>query len=608
MYCKNCGKTVNEGDRFCSRCGARLEEEFVPAFRQQTDSEPPQDTEKPKKHIITEDFNWDLDGYPTENKRTEEVNFNWDSVLEEKQRNMFVSEHKDREKDTDGAPDFLQNRDVPEENSDDIRALEESIFSDMGSLKSGNEGHTRIASRNGETKSEKIDKFYTFHKKNEEYQALLDQEYERIKNGQSAASAEEQGPASADQKDAEAFAAELFEKLNLSGGGDMLFKTEDFQYPEEKEERAEKPRQKTHEEFDWTLPGDRLSKQLDSMIAAAERGIYGVRRQPEYVGVKLSETPKCYLAENDVQPAGLKAISAEITDKQAADAEESGASKRAEKEPQFPPRENGEKEPGEKEPDKPKLTFDDVFGSDSDDADEKKGKGIGVLRVLAVILAILVVAELAMIGIQHFAPESKAAQMINKGYSAVFSLFGGDSNEPEAEPQTVSADSEIAAIIEKKSSLNKNIAQIEENQDLIFEDGETYGFEDFENSYTFTDRPWYEDEDGNSITYGNEIIATVIQYYSAWLDKINGKNDDVLQFIDDTSDFYPEVEELSGKEGVEYGINRLEIGEIRAGGSGFYVMVSVTNVDSDSKEKTEKQIVYLEPINKSMKIVDINTI
>lgn len=608
MYCKNCGKTVNEGDKFCSGCGARLEEEFVPAFRRQTEPEPPQNKEKPKRHIITENFNWDLEGYPTENKRTEEVNFNWDSVLEEKQRNIFTQERNGRDKDADENPEFLQSRQVPEENSDQIRALEESIFSDMGSLESGNEGDTKVVSRSGEGRSEKIDKFYTFHKKNEEYQALLDQEYERIKNGRAADSPEPGKPAETEKKDAEAFAADLFEKLHLSGAEDMLFKTEDFQLPEEKEERAERPREKNHEEFDWTLPGDRLSRQLDSMIAAAERGIYGVRRQPEYVGVKLSETPKCYMAPKDTQSSDGKTVPIETKEKRTASAAEPEVTGKAEQEHRFPPRAEEKREISQKEQDKPKLTFDDVFGSDNDDIDEKKGRGTGALRVIAVILAILVLAELIMIGIQYFAPDSEAAKMINKGYSAVFSLFDGGNEEQEDVAETEPVDSEISAIIEEQSKLNKNIAQIAENQDLVFEDGKNYGFDDFENSYTFSDRPWYEDEDGNSITYGNEIVGTVIQYYSAWLDKINGKNDDVLNFIDETSDYYPEVEELSGEEGVEYGINRLEIGEIRAGGSGFYVMVSATNVNSDSKEKTEKQIVYLEPINKSMKIVDIKTI
>ncbi len=598
MYCKNCGKTVNEGDKFCSGCGARLEEEFVPAFRRQPESEPLQNAEKPKKRIITEHFNWDLDGYPTENKRTEDVNFNWDSVLEEKQRNIFTDEHREQNKEPDDSSEILKEREVPPESSDDIRTLEESIFSDMGSLESGS-GDTKVVSRNGETKSEKIDKFYTFHKKNEEYQALLDQEYERIKSGRSNSVQEEGKSAEKEDKDAETFAAELFEKLHMTGADDMLFKTADFQLPEEKEERAEKPGKKIHEEFDWTLPGDRLSKQLDSMIAAAERGIYGVKRL-EYVGVQLSETPKCYMAPEISQPSDTKTAQSEQTAE--------GIKEKAGKAPQFPPRAEEKKEKAEEETDKPKLTFDDVFGSDNDDIDEKKSRGAGFLRVLAVILAILVVAELVMIGIQYFAPDSKAAQMISKGYSAVFSLFDGGSDEKDSVPEAEPAESELSVIIKEQSSLNKNIAQISENQELVFEDGKNYGFEDFENSYTFSDRPWYEDEDGSSVTYGGEIIGTVIRYYSSWLDKINGKNEDVLNFIDDTSEFYTEIEELSGEEGVEYGINRLEIGEIRAGGSGFYVMVSVTNVSSDSKEKTEKQIVYLEPINKSMKIVDIKTI
>ena len=80
MYCKKCGKPLHGGDRFCSGCGAKVEEEFVPAFKQSEQTEPESQEKKFRKSFTTPDFNWDLDGYPTDQKKTEDVDFNWDSV------------------------------------------------------------------------------------------------------------------------------------------------------------------------------------------------------------------------------------------------------------------------------------------------------------------------------------------------------------------------------------------------------------------------------------------------------------------------------------------------------------------------------------------------
>src|SRR5699024_9823 len=136
-----------------------------------------------------------------------------------------------------------------------------------------------------------------------------------------------------------------------------------------------------------------------------------------------------------------------------------------------------------------------------------------------------------------------------------------------------------------------------------------YGFEDFGNSYTFVNESWYTGDDGEPVTYGEEIIGTLIAYYSAWVDKMNENSDEILAYIDETSPFYTEIAELTPEEAVKYGINRLSVGEMRSGSAGFYVLTAVTLTDSDSnEEKTETQAVYLEPEDKTIKIVTIEKI
>ena len=103
MFCTKCGKELNEGDRFCAYCGAAVRAQrhskndevvFNPPFKIEAQkkteeilkaSEERKDTETAKRETVS--FNWNLDGFPTaQPKKTEDVDFNWDSVLERKNR------------------------------------------------------------------------------------------------------------------------------------------------------------------------------------------------------------------------------------------------------------------------------------------------------------------------------------------------------------------------------------------------------------------------------------------------------------------------------------------------------------------------------------------
>lgn len=577
MYCKKCGKPLHRGDRFCSGCGAKVEEEFVPAFKQSEQTAPESQEKKSRKSFTTPDFNWDLDGYPTDQKKTEDVDFNWDSVLEEKQRILFEEQRrreepqeallKDEVRENSAEPlhsfdtDTTGTETEGKKSVSDIDELEKAIFADMGTLDRDDNGTFASAA---EGRTAKIDKFYTFNKKNEEFQALLDREYERIRNGR-------------------------------TDGEDLSSESEFDRIPPAKSSAR-------HEEFDWTLPGDR--RVTEPAAASAE--------SVSYVGVVLSSVPLGYLAP---EPVGCDTESKDKPEAPAApeaSASVTGAAKKEEEPLGAEPFRKGrasEKE-GERQ-DKQRLTFDDVFGDDDDSKKpEKKGTA---LKVIAVILCILLAAEGVMIGIQKFAPDSAAAQSINKMYSRIFSFFDKDekNNEPagSAEEDKPQGESEISDFIEASKKLGKNIAAVEEDASLAFEDGEDYGFEDFSDTYTFANKPWYTDDEGNSVSYGREIVSTVIQFYSAWVDKMNGKNDKLLDFIDETSELYTELEGLEGEEDVLYGIDALRIGEIRAGSAGFYVYTAVTKADSStSKSVTERQVIYMEPVSKAMKIVDIKDI
>ena len=208
MYCKKCGKRLADGDKFCGNCGTKIDaSEINIGFAEE---EP-----KPKKNFDFGAFNWDLDGYPDEDKaKTEDVDFNWNTVLEEKKRKdieeksftetiMTENELFDRIQSEDNAKDASElsfnwelgsttrvekadrfesiipkveekaELDIPVDFSEDHEEIKDLVDVDEA-LAAG------IAAASSPRKS--IDKFYTFNQKNEEFQALLDQEYERLRN------------------------------------------------------------------------------------------------------------------------------------------------------------------------------------------------------------------------------------------------------------------------------------------------------------------------------------------------------------------------------------------------------------------------------------------
>ena len=107
--------------------------------------------------------------------KAEHVHFDWTQSMDPHQEFMAMVEKQERE--TAGQmPHISELRD---EKEDDIKGeeLERELFGGaaVAGVVDGGEGLSRH--------SAKIDKFYTFNKKNEEFQKLLDNEYERFREG-----------------------------------------------------------------------------------------------------------------------------------------------------------------------------------------------------------------------------------------------------------------------------------------------------------------------------------------------------------------------------------------------------------------------------------------
>jgi hypothetical protein len=202
MYCKNCGQKLSEGDKFCNACGQKIAsdvdnvigqpantgitgekiaygvEHFGADAKDKTDSAAkPEGIPKPTSP--TEEFNWNIHTFPgQEVTKTEEPEFNWVPVA-------ATTDAPAKEPAADAttfSPTEL-NWEAPAQ-TDEIWAtqpshpepapakLEEELF-----------GNLDLKADTTRKQAEEIDKFFTFNKKNEEFQSLLNKEYEKIKTG-----------------------------------------------------------------------------------------------------------------------------------------------------------------------------------------------------------------------------------------------------------------------------------------------------------------------------------------------------------------------------------------------------------------------------------------
>ncbi len=196
-------------------------------------------------------------------------------------------------------------------------------------------------------------------------------------------------------------------------------------------------------------------------------------------------------------------------------------------------------------------------------------------------MVIALLGEGALIGIKFFAPESEISQKINNiTFDIIGLVTGADKQAKEQEEQAEEAEQAqrtayFSQIVQEESSDVKTIGMVSYNQDLVYDSEKTYAFEEVTRADEFVDA----DMQDTDTTYGHKLIASVIKYYDSWIDT----NED---------------ESLVG-------INTLEIGDIRTGQEGLYVLCSVTYAQAEGTELTKYQTVYVKITDGLMVINEI---
>lgn len=654
MYCKKCGKRLADGDKFCGNCGTKIDaSEINIGFAE--------DEPKPKKNFDFGAFNWDLDGYPDEDKaKTEDVDFNWNTVLEEKKRKdieeksftetiMTENELFDRIQNEDNAKDASEisfnwelgsttrvekadrfesiipkveekaELDIPVEVSEDHEEVKDLVDIDEA-LAAG------IAAASSPRKS--IDKFYTFNQKNEEFQALLDQEYERLRNRIREDSEAEAIIANKEEKLEQARATwskepleepveeteETVEVAEAEAVNDAE-NTEEAQDTEVETEEAPETEEadvETESEFEEVEETEEATDEDEEAVQEAEEPAI----QEEACACETEEEVACDISSEDAEEACVVETQAQAEEVEKAeepeaedtydDNEEAEAEETPSKpESGNPPSDEEKKEEdasGDEDSKETKLHYSDIFANDdvhdSDSGNEQKtGRWkIIVLDIIIVILAIAVICS----GILVFAKGSAPANKISQGISWVTEKFSGssdnskdDKKSEEKAEKTKSMEDVVAAA--KKNYVN--IGKVQYDSKLKFDTSKDYGISELKNAKKFKDG-----EFSGGKLLSEAIVNLSLGYYSGLTDKVNSGSDDVLKLINEDSELYGHVKAIAeGNE--EQQIKNIKIGEIKNSGSNYYVILQITEGKANSSDtSTETKILSILNKGKELKV------
>ena len=652
MYCKKCGKRLADGDKFCGNCGTKIDvSEINIGFAEE---EP-----KPKKNFDFGAFNWDLDGYPDEDKaKTEDVDFNWNTVLEEKKRKdieeksftetiMTENELFDRIQSEDNAKDASEisfnwelgsttrvekadrfesiipkveekaELDIPVEVSEDHEEVKDLVDIDEA-LAAG------IAAASSPRKS--IDKFYTFNQKNEEFQALLDQEYERLRNRIREDSEAEAIIANKEEKLEQARATWSKEPLEepVEEAEETVEVTEETEAPVEAEVEATEVEEAEAEAVNDAENTEEAQDTEVETEEAPETEEADVETESEFEEVEETEEATDE-DEEAVQEAEEPAIQEEACvvetqaqaeevekaeEPEAEDTYDDNEEAEAEETPSKPESGNPPSDEEKKEEDasgdedskETKLHYSDIFANDDvHDSDSRNEQKTGrwkiiVLDIIIVILAIAVICS----GILVFAKGSAPANKISQGISWVTEKFSGssdnskdDKKSEEKAEKTKSMEDVVAAA--KKNYVN--IGKVQYDSKLKFDTSKDYGLSELKNAKKFKDG-----EFSGGKLLSEAIVNLSLGYYSGLTDKVNSGSDDVLKLINEDSELYGHVKAIAeGDE--EQQIKNIKIGEIKNSGSNYYVILQITEGKANSSDtSTETKILSILNKGKELKV------
>ncbi|MBQ9972209.1 MAG: zinc ribbon domain-containing protein [Firmicutes bacterium] len=709
MYCKKCGKELHDEDRFCSNCGTPVVHETIEEVSEASDGA------VRKKLIDTGEFVWDVHDFNKPARKVENVKVDWEKgtvieeteeiaeeIIEEAIEEEVIAEEvidaaREAEPETVSETEQFAGIDLPKIDEsfawtapisiDDIEKAileekeameaEEIVFN--GELPEADDVAVTIediekdvitSNPNRDRDTARIDKFYTLNKKNEEFQKLLDMEYERIMSGKEGTYIMPGSVSRIEEEIAEEVTEEIVpEDVVIEGPAPV---TEEVSEPEVFDPVAHL--KKAEEERNAALGiGTSVSSMAEYYENQKESGVYYDENGEEMRIFDTMELQKDLLGEAQAQKSKNEIIN-EISDKIANTKEdiertytslldeifgqisEAGIStaaaaaaagtagvfieKAIDEEPELqeetiedvqPEVVQTEEAPSDviediddiiDIPENPDDTKNDLSFFDEEDDDEPKKSKAG--KVILVIIILLLLIEFAILGIKHFAPDSKAAAFINDKLAQVAELFKGDEGSgndgdqdvetgddtegdvvpPVDERETPSAD--LTNVIASSGSTNKNISSITYSADVKYDADHKYNTTLLASSKPLESNILYVEGDVKHYV-DEEAVQTVIAYNSGWIDYVNSGDKAIFDVLKSGSDAWKNTEGFNSK-GITKKFDSLKIGEIRTDGKdSYYVWANevITTTKSGKTTTDEFNWVYhMELVDGKLLIVD----
>lgn len=589
MFCKECGKSINDDSKFCSYCGSKVEpidkmqsfENFSneannPHEVQQktagrTDSQTPEKSIKDINLKRTANFNWDLDGFPSDDQRKEKkVSIDWNDVLmsgnQDNDSTKIRRDTKGRKTDSFFFASQIHDGDKSVQNNDDVD-LQSFLFEDKTNNQDFSGKSDADFVENGDSVA--VNKFYTFNKKNEEFQRLLDKEYEKLKNddGFQEIEDDEKEFCTSDDSSSEAkkggqeseLDSPIFLKPRSNGdiSGEIensgVGVLEDGDRPKEAGNGEQIPSERSDSEGDIEVKD--CGDENDSIISEPEgvelqEGQADSQSEPSEDELKSRRNRRGRADNRSKTKFDFHAI---FDDEDVIDSSNIIKQKKTHK--------------------KDDELIENVKLNDSkdedqvkDEEDKPKSKGKKILSILFYIILIIVIL---ILGIKLVAPDSSLAINIDRAYETVIDKITGKTPKGAQVEESKTIEDWIA----DASSANQNISKIESDPEIKV-DITNKDFKGMDASKPFSDSIWYTTDDGQDVYYGGDIVKAVVAYYSDLNTSSGG--------INDTK------------------IDHLKIGEIRTGEFGFFVATSF----NDDKERKNIYNLYIEPEGTVMKVKD----
>lgn len=637
MFCTNCGKELHEGDRFCAHCGTKVREEepkarqeivFNPPFRAEAERRTSEifkgfaeSSEAPKQPRRTEPahFDWNLDGFPSaESKKTEDVAFNWDSVVDRKRDarredmrsipavpvvdKIHIGETKMSDVEQAADPNVRED-----EKADTVKAeplMEGHVQEEIPSAETREEAAARLEDElfgkdykavgsedpnDGYRNTAQLEKFYTYNEKKEAFQELLDKEYERLRSME-----EERRPD--------------VDSLEFTWAG-RLFPQQDEDKAAKAEPELMETENKSESQREDTVSGDTID--FSPIREEARLRSQGDQDSEQAVETEKSEAPANEDPESETaaaeevkaeEPSAEELPAEEPSDEEPADDGSTPSCSQDEKlrlrysdifpreslaagsdDSRFDDTESAadDGKTGESEKQPAAADISDLF--EEDEEEDKKGMNLFV-KLVVTLLVLLIILEGVVLAAKFIAPESTFSIQANAFVEKILDKVTGGSGSPQ-DPEGSDGDGDedlpketyLSGILREKVPEPETIGQVLEDTELKYDNKKNYAFgEQLAEAEAFVDETWKSGEDGKTITKADAMMNAVVTYFDQW----KATNEDTSLI----------------------GINKLEIGEIRTGEEGYYVLCRLTFAGEDGDEVVKYVTVNVKESQDSMVI------